>query len=81
MNRRDWVQGLLGAPVFEQLATGLAGSELQSVLLQVMHSRAGQRGPKDLLAQYQRARYIATGAGAQLIALRFQAPRAEAGAG
>jgi hypothetical protein len=54
MSRPGWVLDLMDAPVLEQLATGLAGSELQSILLHVMRTRAGLRQPKDVLAQYQR---------------------------
>jgi hypothetical protein len=51
---RRWIAEGLGADAFEQLATGLTGSELASVLLEVMHRRAGARTPAEVLAQYQR---------------------------
>jgi hypothetical protein len=54
VNGRGWIIDPIGGAAFEQLATGLAGSELQSVLLEVMQRRAAQRQPKDLLSQYQR---------------------------
>src|SRR5688500_1920596 len=54
MDHRSWIVEHIGSSAFEQLATGLAGSELQSVLLEVMHHRAGGRSPADVLAQYQR---------------------------
>jgi hypothetical protein len=54
MTTRGWIVAHVGAQAFERLATGLAGSELQSVLLDVMRSRAGDREPNDLLAQYER---------------------------
>jgi hypothetical protein len=54
MNDRSWILEHIGSSAFEQLATGLAGSELQSVLLDVMQRRASARSPSDLLAQYQR---------------------------
>ena len=54
MKDRSWVVGQIGASAFEQLAQGLAASELQSVLLDVMQRRARRREPKDLVAQYQR---------------------------
>jgi hypothetical protein len=50
---RRWILDLLGEPTFKQLATGLSGSELSSVLLEVMHHRATARTPADVLAQYQ----------------------------
>lgn len=55
----SWRTGSLGAEVFEQLAAGLAGTELQSMLLEVMRRRAGARTPADVLAQYRRDRFTA----------------------
>jgi hypothetical protein len=49
-----WIAGSLGAEALEQLATGLAGTELSSVLLEVMRQRAEARTPAEVLAQYQR---------------------------
>ena len=43
-----------GQPMFERLARELPGTELQSLLLEVMRQRAKQRSPSDVLAQYQR---------------------------
>jgi len=54
MSQRDWIQKQLGTSAFEQLATGLAGSHLQSVLLEVMQRRAKARPAADVLAQYRR---------------------------
>ncbi len=54
-----WRTGPLGAEVFEQLAEGLAGTELQSMLLEVMRRRARARTPADVLAQYRRDRFTA----------------------
>jgi hypothetical protein len=54
MNNRSWIIEHVGSSAFEQLATGLSGSELQSVLLDVMQRRASARSPSDVLAQYQR---------------------------
>jgi hypothetical protein len=51
---RTWIQGALGAPAFERLASELSGSALQSVLLEVMKRRAKERSPADVLAQYRR---------------------------
>jgi len=53
----SWRTGAIGAEVFEQLAEGLAGSELQSMLLEVMRRRAGARTPAEVLAQYRRDRF------------------------
>jgi hypothetical protein len=63
MNARNWIVELVGAPAFDQLATGLAGSELQSVLLEVMRHRASHREPKELLTQYQRDPFCIPAAG------------------
>jgi hypothetical protein len=54
MTRRDWIVAHVGEPLFEALSAGLAGSELQSVLLEVMQRRATARAPSELLAQYRR---------------------------
>ena len=54
MPGRDWIVERVGAAAFEQLATGLAGSDLHSVLLEVMQQRARSRTPADVLAQYLR---------------------------
>jgi hypothetical protein len=50
---RAWIVEHLGESVFEELASGLGGSELASVLLEVMARRAGARKPRDLLAQFR----------------------------
>ncbi|HEX3765353.1 MAG TPA: hypothetical protein VHW23_41940 [Kofleriaceae bacterium] len=54
---RRWIEDSVGAEALEQLAAGLAGSELSSVLLEVMQRRAAARTPADVLAQYQRDRF------------------------
>jgi hypothetical protein len=59
MNDRRWVVDTLGTEHFERLATELTGSELQSVLLDVMQRRAKARAPADVLAQYQRDPFCA----------------------
>jgi len=51
---RRWILDRLGEPTFERLAAELSGSELQSVLLEVMQRRASARSPADVLAQYRR---------------------------
>jgi hypothetical protein len=51
---RRWIFEGLGQDAFERLASGLTGSELWSVLLEVMQRRAAARTPADVLAQYQR---------------------------
>jgi len=50
---RDWIIDTLGAASFERLAAELSGSELQSVLLEVMQRRARGRAPSEVLAQYR----------------------------
>jgi hypothetical protein len=51
---RGWIVEHVGEAAFERLATELSGSELQSVLLEVMHRRAHARRSADVLGQYQR---------------------------
>jgi hypothetical protein len=50
---RRWIVDRLSQPTFEHLAA-LSGSELSSVLLEVMQRHAAARTPADVLAQYQR---------------------------
>jgi hypothetical protein len=64
-----WSVESLGADAFEQLATGLAGSELSSVLLEVMRQRAEARTPAEVLAQYQRDAFCRPAAIDQRISL------------
>ncbi|HEY8972926.1 MAG TPA: hypothetical protein VIN75_01820, partial [Burkholderiaceae bacterium] len=54
MAPRTWIVDSVGAATFERLASGLAGSELQSLLLDVMQARAASRSAADLLAQHGR---------------------------
>jgi hypothetical protein len=51
---RGWVVERLGTAAFERLASELSGSELQSLLLEVMRRRARARQPAEVLAQYAR---------------------------
>jgi hypothetical protein len=52
-DRPAWIQNLLGEQNFERVTKSLSGSELQSVLLAVMHARAGARTPAQVLGQYE----------------------------
>ncbi|HEY5920176.1 MAG TPA: hypothetical protein VIV11_00840, partial [Kofleriaceae bacterium] len=54
---RAWIVDALGERGFEQLATEIAGSELQSLLLEVMRRRASARTPHEVLQQYRRDRF------------------------
>ena len=69
MEHRAWIVDAIGSALFDQLANGLAGSELQSLLLEVTHARAQARGAKDLAAQYARDPFCAP-AGVDLRAMR-----------
>lgn len=53
-----WIVGALGAEMFERLASELPGTELQSVLLEVMRRRAAARSPREVLAQWRRDRFV-----------------------
>lgn len=66
-----WRTGSLGEEVFEKLAGGLAGSELQSVLLEVMRRRARARGPAEVLAQYGRDPFTGPAAVDQRVAVEI----------
>jgi len=52
--KRSFIVDTLGAAEFERLASELSGSELQSVLLEVLRRRARSRKPAEVLAQFQR---------------------------
>lgn len=53
-----WAVDGVDEKTFAQLAETLAGSELQSLLLEVMRERARKRTPAELLAQYRRDRFV-----------------------
>ena len=53
----SWRTDSVGPETFERLAAGLAGPELQSLLLEVMRRRAAARDPADVLAQDLRDRF------------------------
>ncbi|NVB78691.1 MAG: hypothetical protein HOV81_09880 [Kofleriaceae bacterium] len=55
---RSWVIDAIGNESFAQLAENLPGSELQSLLLEVMRRRAAGRALADVLAQYRRDRFV-----------------------
>ena len=59
MAHRAWIVDAVGTPTFDRLAQGLSGSELQSLLLEVMHARASARNAKDLTVQYGRDPFCA----------------------
>jgi hypothetical protein len=59
MAHRAWIVDAVGAPTFDRLVDGLGGSELQSLLLEVMHARASARSARDLAAQYRRDPFCA----------------------
>lgn len=54
MAERSWIVDKLGAEAFERLARELSGSELQSVLLELMQQRAQARSPARVLEQFER---------------------------
>lgn len=62
----SWVTG---SDLYEHLARELGGSELHSLLLEVMRRRARDRTPADVLAQYQRDRFTSPAAIDQRTAL------------
>jgi hypothetical protein len=51
---RGWIVGLIGEAAFAQLSEGLSGSELQSLLIEILRARAAARTPAAVLAQYPR---------------------------
>jgi hypothetical protein len=73
MAYRGWVVGGISSEAFAQLSSGLTGSQLQSLLLEVMRDRAAARTPTEVLAQYQRDRFTAPAAIDQRTALAIDA--------
>ena len=57
MSNRGWIVEHVGSSAFDTLATGLAGSQLHSVVLEVMQRRARTRSRTDVLAQCRRDAY------------------------
>jgi hypothetical protein len=57
MDRRTWITDLLGQQCFDRLASTLSGSQLQSLLLEVIHRRAATRTPSQVLSQYEADRF------------------------
>jgi hypothetical protein len=55
---RDWITSRLPAGVYDALATGLSASRLWSLLLEILEVRAGARRPADLVAQWDRDRFV-----------------------
>lgn len=54
---RSWIVESIGEAAFERLVSELTGSELQSLLLEVLQRRARRRVPKQLLTQYESDRF------------------------
>jgi hypothetical protein len=59
MAGRPWIHAELGEATFEELAGGLSGTALQSVLLEVMRRRARARAPRDVLRQFEHDAFTA----------------------
>jgi hypothetical protein len=57
MDRPAWIPDLLGQQCFDGLASTLSGSQLQSLLLEVMRQRAAARTPAQVLSQYEADRF------------------------
>ena len=56
---RQWIIDALGDPaLFERLARDMPGSELWSVLMEVLHERAHARKPAQVLEQYRRDPFV-----------------------
>lgn len=54
MGSRKWIVDLIGSESFERLATGLSGSQFQSLALEVIQARATARTHPDVLTQFER---------------------------
>lgn len=58
---RRWIVDAIGQASYDQLATGLTGSTVQSIWLDVMLARANARSPAEVLAQYERDSFARPG--------------------
>src|SRR5262245_40049662 len=58
MDRQWMIDAVGGSQVFERLASGMTGTELWSVLLEVVRARARARLPASVLAQYRRDPFV-----------------------
>src|SRR5207237_4230441 len=54
----QWIVDSIGAEAFERLTKGLGGSELQSLLLELMHARSHARVPAEVRDQYARDGFV-----------------------
>ena len=55
---RTWIEASLPPGAYDALAHGLPSSRLWSVLLEVAEARATRRAPADLVAQWDRDRFV-----------------------
>lgn len=62
MAPRNWIIDSIGTPAYERLASGLAGTALQSLLLDVMQARAAARAARELVGQFGRDAFCAPAA-------------------
>jgi hypothetical protein len=54
----SWIASTIGEDLFRRLATELAGSELQSLLLEIVRQRSRARAPAEVLAQFKQDRFV-----------------------
>jgi hypothetical protein len=73
MDRRTWITDLLGQQCFDHLASRLSGSQLQSLLLEVMRQRAVTRTPAQVLSQYEADRFCTPAAADARMSLAIDA--------
>jgi hypothetical protein len=73
MERRKWIVDLIGSESFERLATGLSGSQFQSLALEVIQTRAAARTHREVLTQFERDTFCRPAAVDPRTALRIDA--------
>jgi hypothetical protein len=79
---RQWIVDALGSTaLFERLATGMPGTELWSVLMEVVRERARARSPAQLLDQYRGDRFVRPAAADQRTLLEIDRELLAAAAG
>lgn len=68
---RRWIVDEIGQASYDQLATELPGSTVQSIWLEVMRARATARTPAEVLAQYERDLFVRPGIVDQRLAVEI----------
>ncbi len=78
---KTWIVDAIGRGPYDQLASELPGSTVQSIWLEVTRARAGARTPAEVLAQYERDLFVRPGFVDQRLAVEIDGHLLAAAAG